>query len=233
MRITTSGLRVALSLALATPDDRALQIALSVADSPAYAPSTGSGSPSDDNDPEATRLRALVDLAKEGDAEAFGQLYDHYVSGVFRFVYYRVGSQQLAEDLTSETFVRGLRAIQRFNWQGKDFGAWLTTIARNLVADHFKSSRARLEIVAETIPEGKATVASPEQEVLALISNEMLFEAVNSLPNEQRDCILMRFIQGMSIAQTAAALGRSEGAIKQLQLRAVRSLAKTMPEDAR
>ncbi len=233
MRNTTSGLRVALSLALATPDDRALQIALSVADSPAYAPSNGSGSPSDDNDPEATRLRALVDLAKEGDAEAFGQLYDHYVSGVFRFVYYRVGSQQLAEDLTSETFVRGLRAIQRFNWQGKDFGAWLTTIARNLVADHFKSSRARLEIVAETIPEGKATVASPEQEVLALISNEMLFEAVNSLPNEQRDCILMRFIQGMSIAQTAAALGRSEGAIKQLQLRAVRSLAKTMPEDAR
>jgi RNA polymerase sigma-70 factor (ECF subfamily) len=227
-------LRVALSLALATPDDRALQIALSVADSPAYAPSTGSGgSPSDDNDPEATRLRALVDLAKEGDAEAFGQLYDHYVSGVFRFIYYRVGSQQLAEDLTSETFVRGLRAIQRFNWQGKDFGAWLTTIARNLVADHFKSSRARLEIVAETIPEGKATVASPEQEVLALISNEMLFEAVNALPNEQRDCILMRFIQGMSIAQTAAALGRSEGAIKQLQLRAVRSLAKTMPEDAR
>ena len=233
MRITTDALRVALSLALATPDDRSLLIALSVADSPAYAPSTGSGSPSDDNDPEATRLRALVDLAKEGDAEAFGQLYDHYVSGVFRFIYYRVGSQQLAEDLTSETFVRGLRAIQRFNWQGKDFGAWLTTIARNLVADHFKSSRARLEIVAETIPEGKATVASPEQEVLALISNEMLFEAVNSLPNEQRDCILMRFIQGMSIAQTAAALGRSEGAIKQLQLRAVRSLAKSMPEDAR
>lgn len=234
MRTIMSGLRDALSLALAIPDDRALLIALSVADSPAYAPSTGSGgSPSDDNDPEATRLRALVDLAKEGDAEAFGQLYDHYVSGVFRFIYYRVGSQQLAEDLTSETFVRGLRAIQRFNWQGKDFGAWLTTIARNLVADHFKSSRARLEIVAETIPEGKATVASPEQEVLALISNEMLFEAVNSLPSEQRDCILMRFIQGMSIAQTAAALGRSEGAIKQLQLRAVRSLAKTMPEDAR
>ena len=98
-----------------------------------------------------------MDLAKDGDAEAYGQLYDHYVSGVFRFIYYRVSSQQLAEDLTSETFVRALRAIQRFNWQGKDFGAWLTTIARNLVADHFKSSRARLEIVTETIPEGKAT----------------------------------------------------------------------------
>ncbi len=233
MRSDMFALRVALMHALSTPHDGSLQIALAISDSPAYAPSTGGHSPQDDNDPQATRLRALVDLAKQGDAEAFGQLYEHYVSGVFRFVYYRVGSQQLAEDLTSETFVRGLRAIQRFNWQGKDFGAWLTTIARNLVADHFKSSRSRLEIVSDTIPEGKTHAPSPEQEVLALISNEMLFEAVSSLPTEQRDCILMRFIQGLSIAQTAAAMGRSEGAIKQLQLRAVRSLAKSVPGDAR
>jgi RNA polymerase sigma-70 factor (ECF subfamily) len=232
----TSGLdalRGALLLAIAMPHDRTLQIALSASDSPAYAPTSGGPPPRDEHDPEAMRLRALVDLAKEGDGEAFGQLYDHYVTGIFRFIYYRVGSRQLAEDLTSETFVRGLRAIQRFNWQGKDFGAWLTTIARNLVADHFKSSRSRLEIVTETIPEGRTVAASPEQEVLSLISNEMLFEAVNALPNEQRDCILMRFIQGLSITQTAAALGRSEGAVKQLQLRAVRSLAKTVPGDAR
>lgn len=227
------GVRFALTLSLTMPDDRSLQVALALADSPAYAPSTDGGSPHDDHDPEATRLRALVDLAKQGDAEAFGQLYDHYVSGIFRFIYYRVGSRQLAEDLTSETFVRGLRAIQRFNWQGKDFGAWLTTIARNLVADHFKSSRSRLEIVTETIPEGKTHAASPEHEVLALISNEILFEAVKSLPAEQRDCILMRFMQGLSIAQTSAALGRSEGAVKQLQLRAVRSLAKSVPKDVR
>ncbi|MFI5426785.1 HAD-IB family hydrolase [Aeromicrobium sp. UC242_57] len=124
VRDSSHGLRVALSLALAIPHDRSLQVALALADSPAYAPSTGGAAPHDDNDPEATRLRALVDLAKEGDAEAFGQLYDHYMTGVFRFIYYRVGSQRAAEDLTSETFVRGLRAIQRFNWQGKDFGAW-------------------------------------------------------------------------------------------------------------
>ncbi|MET0820372.1 MAG: sigma-70 family RNA polymerase sigma factor [Aeromicrobium sp.] len=226
-------LRDALRLAMSTPDDRSLLVALAVPDSPAYAPASGGQPPRDDSDPEAMRLRALVDLAKDGDAEAFGQLYDHYVAGVFRFIYYRVGSQQLAEDLTSETFIRGLRAIQRFTWQGKDFGAWLTTIARNLIADHFKSSRSRLEIVSETIPEGTTHATSPEQEVLSLISNEMLFDAVGSLPPEQRDCILMRFIQGLSIAQTAAALGRSEGAIKQLQLRAVRSLAKSLPEDVR
>lgn len=227
------GVRRIISLALVTPDDRSLQVALALADSSAYAPSGDGSSPHDEHDPEANRLRALVDLAKQGDSEAFGQLYDHYVAGIFRFIYYRVSSRQLAEDLTSETFVRGLRAIQRFNWQGKDFGAWLTTIARNLIADHFKSSRSRLEIVTETVPEGTAHAASPEHEVLSHISNEILIDAVNSLPPEQRDCILMRFMQGLSISQTAAALDRSEGAIKQLQLRAVRSLAKIVPEETR
>jgi RNA polymerase sigma-70 factor (ECF subfamily) len=233
VRTTASLLRAHLALAVACPDDRLLAAALAVTEETnAYSPRYG-GSRDDDPDPEASRLRALVDLAKDGDAEAFGQLYDHYATGIFRFIYYRVGSQQLAEDLTSETFVRGLRSIQRFSWQGKDFGAWLTTIARNLIADHFKSSRSRLEFTTETVPETRAAVASPEQEVLGLISNEMLFEAVNGLPPEQRDCILMRFIQELSIAQTAASLGRSEGAVKQLQLRAVRSLAKSMPADLR
>jgi len=232
--VSTSALRVALTLALDYPDDRSLAIALATTHSPAtLTPGGGQSSPDPELDPEASRLRALVELARDGDAEAFGQLYDHYVSGVFRFIYYRVGSRQLAEDLTSETFVRGLKAIQRFTWQGKDFGAWLTTIARNLIADHFKSSRSRLEIVSDDIPEGRVPARSTEEDVLALISNELLFDAVNSLPPEQRDCILMRFIQGMSIAETAAALKRSEGAIKQLQLRAVRSLAKRVPSDLR
>ncbi len=235
MMASTSALRATLALALDLPDDRALAIALATTRSPARLSPGGSGDtpPDPELDAEATRLRALVELARGGDAEAFGQLYDHYVAGVFRFIYYRVGSRQLAEDLTSETFVRGLRAIQRFTWQGKDFGAWLTTIARNLIADHFKSSRARLEIVSDDVPEGRTTARGPEDDVLALISNEMLFDAVNSLPPEQRDCVLMRFIQGLSIAETAAALKRSEGAVKQLQLRAVRSLAKRVPSDLR
>ncbi len=228
----------ALAMAWAFPDDRRLSIALASVTEAAAPPASGQhegGTPDghDHDDPEAVRLRALVDLAREGDAEAYGQLYDHYVTGIFRFVYYRTGSQQLAEDLTSETFIRGLRAIQRFSWQGKDFGAWLTTIARNLIADHYKSSRSRLEIVSDSMPEDSRTVDGPEHEVMALISNELLFEAVNGLPTEQRECILMRFIQGLSIAETAAALGRSEGAIKQLQLRAVRALAKQMPADIR
>ena len=229
-----TALRFALSHALMGLDDRSLAIALAVADSPAYAPSDGSSpGPDDHSIPRRPGCARWSTWPRTATPRRTASSTTTTCPGVFRFIYYRVSSQQLAEDLTSETFVRALRAIQRFNWQGKDFGAWLTTIARNLVADHFKSSRARLELVTETIPEGRATVASPEEEVLALISNEMLFEAVNSLPNEQRDCVLMRFIQGLSIAQTAAALGRSEGAIKQLQLRAVRSLAKTVSVDVR
>lgn len=232
MRENLAGLRGVLAIAGAHVDDPTLLTALAHVDS-----TPGPGSSGGDQEPhldaEGLRLRALVDLAVQGDAEAFGQLYDHYVGGIYRFVYYRVGSAQLAEDLTSETFVRGLRAISRFSWQGKDFGAWLTTIARNLITDHFKSSRARLEIVSDSVPETRSSPPTPEDEVLSLVSNAMLLEAVNDLPEEQRDCILMRFMQGLSIAQTAAALGRSEGAVKQLQLRAVRRLAKNVTEDVR
>ncbi|MGJ9413292.1 sigma-70 family RNA polymerase sigma factor [Aeromicrobium sp. CF4.19] len=235
MTINTGALRAALHHALMTPDDAVLAMALTTTGPSRGTDSVGPGSapPDAGGDPDTLRIQALVDLAREGDTEAFGQLYDHYVSGIYRFIYYRVGSAHLAEDLTSETFVRGLRAVQRFNWQGKDFGAWLTTIARNLVVDHFKSSRSRLEIVSDEIPEGRSTEDGPEDGVLELLTNEILFESVGSLPPEQRDCILMRFIQGLSIAQTAAALGRSEGAIKQLQLRAVRNLAKKIPADLR
>jgi RNA polymerase sigma-70 factor (ECF subfamily) len=232
MRESWGDLRVALALAGAGADDPTVLAALAHVD-PKPGPGHGGPAFEENPDPEAQRLRALVDLATQGDAEAFGQLYDHYVGGIYRFIYYRVGSAQLAEDLTSETFVRGLRAVNRFSWQGKDFGAWLTTIARNLITDHFKSSRSRLEIVSDSVPETRQSPPTPEDEVLSLVSNEILLAAVNDLPEEQRDCILMRFMQGLSIAQTAAALGRSEGAVKQLQLRAVRRLAKNITEDVR
>ena len=92
---------------------------------------------------------ALVELARSGDKEAFGLLYDHYQASVYRFLYYRTRSQTLAEDLTSETFFRALRSMNNFRWQGKDFGAWLMTIARNLTTDHFKAGRTRLEMSTE------------------------------------------------------------------------------------
>lgn len=179
---------------------------------------------------EGHRLIALVELARGGDSEAFGQLYDHYHSSVYRFLYYRVGSVTLAEDLTAETFFRALRSMSSFRWQGKDFGAWLMTIARNLTTDHFKAGRTRLEQTTEDMGTLDTTMEGPESEVLTLLTNEALLAALGQLPNEQRECLVMRFLQGLSIAETAEVLNRSAGAVKQLQLRGVRNLAKLLPE---
>jgi len=201
-----------------------------------------SGSPVGDEDQAASseldeadreRLIALVELARQGDKEAFGLLYDHYQASVYRFLYYRTRSQALAEDLTSETFFRPLRSMNNFRWQGKDFGAWLMTIARNLTTDHFKAGRTRLEMTTEDMTPHDDATEGPEDEVLAALTNEVLLTALTELPTEQRECLIMRFLQGMSIAETAQALNRSDGAVKQLQLRGVRNLAKLMPEGLR
>ncbi|RNM16814.1 sigma-70 family RNA polymerase sigma factor [Nocardioides pocheonensis] len=181
----------------------------------------------------ASRLIALVELARSGDKEAFGQLYDHYQPSVYRFLYYRVGSMTLAEDLTAETFFRALRSMHSFRWQGKDFGAWLMTIARNLTADHFKAGRTRLEQTTEDMQTLDSTSEGPEIEVLSSLTNEALLRALGELPTEQRECLIMRFLQGLSIAETAEILGRSSGAVKQLQLRGVRNLAKLIPAGER
>jgi RNA polymerase sigma-70 factor (ECF subfamily) len=188
---------------------------------------------SEDSEEDRSRLIALVELARKGDADAFGMLYDHYQGSVYRFLFYRTRSSTLAEDLTSETFFRALRSMQSFRWQGKDFGAWLMTIARNLATDHFKAGRTRLELTTEDMGLHDDETEGPEISVLASLTNEMLLKALTELPAEQKDCLIMRFLQGMSIAETADVLGRSEGAVKQLQLRGVRNLAKLMPEGVR
>ncbi|WP_395109115.1 sigma-70 family RNA polymerase sigma factor [Actinomadura sp. SCN-SB] len=176
-------------------------------------------------------LRELVLRARDGDAEAFGGLYDHYVDLVYRYVYYRVGSHPLTEDLTSETFLRALRRMPSFSWQGKDFGAWLVTIARNLVADHFKSGRYRLEICTDELLEGGRAEEGPERVVLDAMTHRALLEAVRRLGSEQQECVVLRFLHGLSVAETALIMGKKAGAIKALQYRAVRSLGRMLPPD--
>ena len=183
--------------------------------------------------PDGMRRAELVDRAQAGDVGAFGELYDEYSLTVYRYIYARVSSSALAEDLTSETFVRALRALDSFRWQGRDFGAWLVTIARNLITDHYKSGRVRLEVVTDEIETHDRQTEGPEIDVLAAATAEVLRDAVAGLPDEQRDCLTMRFFAGLSIAETAKALEKSEGAVKQLQLRAVRHLAKVIPKDLR
>jgi RNA polymerase sigma-70 factor (ECF subfamily) len=195
------------------------------------APTTTARRPASDTD--SGRMMDLVERAQEGETEAFGRLYDHYSDTVYRYIYYRVGSKATAEDLTSETFLRALRRIGTFTWQGRDFGAWLVTIARNLVADHFKSSRFRLEVTTGEMLDANEVERSPEDSVLESLSNEALLQAVRKLNPQQQECVTLRFLQGLSVAETARIMGKNEGAIKTLQYRAVRTLARLLPEDAR
>ncbi|GGO89668.1 ECF subfamily RNA polymerase sigma factor, BldN family [Wenjunlia tyrosinilytica] len=184
-------------------------------------------------DSDSNRMMDLVERAQAGEAEAFGQLYDQYSDTVYRYIYYRVGGRATAEDLTSETFLRALRRIGTFTWQGRDFGAWLVTIARNLVADHFKSSRFRLEVTTGEMLDANEVERSPEESVLESLSNAALLQAVRKLNPQQQECVTLRFLQGLSVAETARIMGKNEGAIKTLQYRAVRTLARLLPDDAR
>jgi RNA polymerase sigma-70 factor (ECF subfamily) len=176
------------------------------------------------------RVSALVELAQRGDAEAFGLLYERYVDVVYRYVYVRVGSAHLAEDLTSETFLRALRRMDSFSWQGRDIAAWFITIARNLITDNAKSARFRLEVTTADMLDADEQVDAPESEVLQRLRDTRLIEAVKNLKPEQAECVVLRFLQGLSLAETAKVLGKSEGAVKQLQLRAVRALHRELAD---
>jgi RNA polymerase sigma-70 factor (ECF subfamily) len=172
----------------------------------------------------------LVAAAQAGDREAFGQLYLRYQSMVERFVSGRVSDWAAAQDLTSETFARAWRRIDSVSdqGQGRDVGAWLTTIARNLVSNRAASARQRCEQPAAVLPEPRAgigrEVVTPEEEVLAGLdrveAGRVVARGVAGLSPVQRHCIELRDLQGCSIAETAAVMGRTPGAVKTLHHRA-------------
>jgi RNA polymerase sigma-70 factor (ECF subfamily) len=225
----------ALLAPVALPDLRGLVLAMATAGGTGTVPAPGGphGGSHQPDDPERDRVNALVTLAQQGDAEAFGLVYDRYVDQIYRYLYYRVGSHALAEDLTSETFLRALRRIDSFTYTGKDIGAWFTTIARNLVTDHVKSSRFKLEVSTADMLDADRGDDGIETQVIERLRDAALLDAVRQLKPEQQECIVLRFLQGLSVAETSGVMGRSEGAVKQLQLRAVRALAKLLPEHAR
>jgi RNA polymerase sigma-70 factor (ECF subfamily) len=183
--------------------------------------------------PGAVDVWALVHRAQAGDPEAFGELYDHYVTMVHRYVYHRVGDRATAEDVTSETFVRALRRIDSLSFQGRDVGAWLVTIARNIIRDQVKSSRYRLEVTTADMRDADRATDGPEDAVVQHLTNQQLLECVQQLGSEQQECIVLRFLHGLSVSETAEIMGKKDGAIKALQHRAVRRLAGLLPEGLR
>jgi RNA polymerase sigma-70 factor (ECF subfamily) len=174
----------------------------------------------------------LVARAQAGDADAYGRIYELNVDSVYRFVHSRVGDRHLAEDLTSETFMRGLRRIDSFSWQGRDMVAWFITIARNLILDHAKSARNRRETTTGAMWDAAEALGGVDESVIERDRAQRLMTALGQLKPEQAECLSLRFLHERNLAETAEILGRTEGAVKQLQLRAIRALRELIGDDA-
>ena len=173
--------------------------------------------------------RSLVDRARRGEAEALGGLYDAYVARLYRYCLTRVGDETEAEDLAEEIFVKVLGAIDRFEWrptpdgQRIPFGAWLFRIARNEVASFQRRAAAR-PARAELSEQIRDLRRGPHELTESKLQIEEVFEAVRELPEAQREVILLRFASGLSVAETAAALGKNVPNVKVLQHKGVRRL---------
>ncbi|MFJ4009405.1 RNA polymerase sigma factor [Streptomyces sp. NPDC090026] len=176
----------------------------------------------------------LLARARGGDHEAFAALYNEHKGLVMSFIRPRVPSRELAEDLTQETFLKAYRRIDTFTWQGRDVGAWLMTIARNLVADHFKSAAARREW---TVSEVYDTALEPSAEDEALIRIESadavrrVTVALASLSPRQRAVITHRYLQERSISDTAALVGITAGAVKTMAWRGQQAMRRLVEAD--
>ena len=163
----------------------------------------------------------LVQMAK-GDAYAFGQLYERYVDRVYSYIFHRVGNQDDAEDLTSRAFQRALVNVGAYVDRGVPFSAWLFRIAHNLVANWHRDQHRRPVVVLDEmlpshqpLPENAAEVAEEEAVLMA---------AIHSLPTDRQNLLLFKFSEGLSNAEIAHRLGRSEGAVKSLYHRTLLAL---------
>lgn len=179
------------------------------------------GKPATRGSREETRERLLVEAAQKDPAK-FGELYELNFERVYAYIARRVGDRHLAEDLTSEVFQKALAHLPKFDWRGVPFAAWLLRISSNLISDQWK--RQAREVV-EDPPEVGSEINMEEIEHRA-----RLFRLVEKLPADQRRVIGMRFAEGKSIREIAHELGRTEGAVKQLQFRGLQALREQLGE---
>lgn len=167
-----------------------------------------------------TEERLLVEAAQK-DPARFGDLYEVYFELIYGYISRRVADRSIAEDLTSDVFHKAFANLGSYEWRGAPFAAWLIRIAANAVAD--QSKRSAREVSGSDLPE-----PSTQPDMDGIEERARLFRLVNQLPVDQRRVILERFVDEMSIREIAERLGRTEGAVKQLQLRALENLRKQM-----
>jgi len=173
----------------------------------------------------------LIARAAAGDREAFGRLYEEHSVRVFRHAYFLTGDVSLAEDLTAQTFLKALEAIGRYEDRGVPFIAWLLRITVNLAINHKKALKNGVHAqLPEQIIDDDA-LGSPETSCTMKSEGERVWAKVRELPNEQRQVIVMRFLEDLPYADVASVLGKSIGAVRVIQFRALHNLRDLMHRD--
>lgn len=170
----------------------------------------------------------LLVAAAQRDPACFAALYEANFERVYAFIARRVRNRDQAEDLTSEVFHKALAHLGRFEWRGAPFAAWLYRIAVNTIANHTGGARREREVLAADDPPAVATAAETQPEIEEVEWRARLFRLVRSLPLDQRRVVNLRFSEEKSIGEIAEEMGRSEGAVKQLQFRALGTLRNWM-----
>ena len=172
-------------------------------------------------------IRALVDRAQKGDRDALEELYLLHFDRIYSYLHMSVGNRHDAEDLTTQTFLKMLESIGKFRFQSAPFSAWLFRIAHNLAMDHFRATRRWQPEEEVPEPEG-ATETSAEDAAMESIGRRSMLELIENLSHEQQQVLTLKFVFNFPNAEVATILGKTEGAIKSLQHRALVSLEKQL-----
>jgi RNA polymerase sigma factor (sigma-70 family) len=171
----------------------------------------------------------LVQRAISHDPEAFGRLYDMHVDRVYRHIYYRVGNEQDAEDLTQQVFFKAWQAIDRYKKTASPFVAWLMTISHNLVVDFYRTKKDKVYLEAEVLADGPAS--SPEQAAETSFEQQRLRKAILKLGSDEQQVIILRFIEGFEFAEIASVLKKKEGNVRVILHRALVKLRNILEKD--
>jgi len=174
---------------------------------------------------EQGEVRKLVERAQAGDRDALEELYLLHFDRIYSYLHMSVGNRHDAEDLTTLTFLKMLESIKRFRWQSVPFSAWLFRIAHNVAMDHFRASK-RVQ-PEEEVPEPiGAEQISAETEAMRSIGRQSMLQMIESLSPEQQQVLTLKFVFNFGNGEVASILGKTEGAVKSLQHRALASLQK-------
>lgn len=190
-------------------------------------------SPNDASQPAVTPVgqdedAALAIRASKGEAAAFGLLYDRHVAAIYRYVYYRVRDDAEAEDLTSDVFIRALKAMPRYEPR-QAFLAWLYRIARNAVIDRARKGNRQVSFEDALEHPGVDKIVEPDAEILAHSDSATLRNALQQLTPLQREVVVLRFLEGYSTLEIAGMVGKREGTVRGIQFRAIGALRQLIP----